>query len=495
MQNVGGVWLMGDLTSSPFLIALMQAASSFPFFLVSLPAGALADLIDRRLIMIVTLFWMAIAALILGILTISGQATPGLLLWLTFALGMGNAMYAPAWQSSVPDFAGRGELPKAVALSGIGYNIARVIGPSLGGLAVSTIGISANFILNAVSFLGVIWVTVKWKRVPVERHTPSEHVFSAIRSGLRYAKHSPLLSSILIRTGCFVFCASALWALLPVVARGRMDQGAAGYGILVGFLGGGSLIAAWLLPRLSRKYSLDERLIFAGGCFAFSTFVLAFSSSFIAVCFSMLIGGFGWLITMVGVNVATQSAVPLWVQARALSLYVLVSQGGLALGSFFWGSLASSLSETSALAISGLGIVGGLATGLRWPLSQVKELDTTMISEWREPESFITMDPEDGPVLVTVDYDIDPKQAAEFRQVMGEIKVVRRRDGAIRWELFNDVAKPNRFFEVFLVESWAEHVRQHSRVTKADLPLRARVRSFQVGHVPPVVSHLLYKKT
>ncbi len=494
MQNVGGVWLMGDLTNSPFLIAMMQAASSLPFFLVSLPAGALADLVDRRRLMIFTLFWMAIAALVLGALTWQGAVTPASLLLLTFALGMGNAMYAPAWQSSVPEITGRDELSKAVALSGAGYNIARVIGPSLGGLAISAIGISATFILNGLSFLGVIWITYSWKRDPPETHTPAEHIFSAIRSGIRYAQHSPLLQSVLIRSGSFLFCASALWALLPIVARGRLGLGAAGYGLLVGCLGTGSLIAAAVLPRFSQKFSLDARLTVSGIAFSVATLALAFSSSLYVICFSLVIGGFGWLITMVGVNIATQSAVPLWVQARALSLYVLVTQGGLAVGSFFWGSLASNLTDSGALALSGVGLLAGIVTGLKWPLRQIKELDTTMVSEWRVPETSHPLDPEDGPVLVTVDYSIDPARADEFRLAMHDIKILRRRDGAIRWELFQDVAKPSRFFEVFLVESWAEHVRQHARVTKADIPIRQRARSFHQGEIGPGVAHLLFKK-
>lgn len=495
MQNVGAVWLMGNLTESPFLIAMVTAASSLPFFVISLPAGALADLLDRRWLMIVTLFWMGVAALWLGILTLTGSATPTSLLWLTFLLGVGNAIYAPAWQSAVPEFAGREELPKAVALNGVGYNIARVIGPSLGGIAISTMGISANFILNGISFLGVIWVTYQWKRVPPARHAPSEHVFSAIRSGVRYAKHSPELQSVLIRTGIFVFCASALWALLPVVARGRLGLGAAGYGVLVGCLGCGSLIAATVLPKLSRKFSLDARLLMAGAAFGFATLVLAYSSSYYLICFSLIVGGIGWLTTMVGVNIATQSAVPLWVQARALSLYVLVSQGGLALGSFFWGSLASNVTDRGSLLLAAIGLWGGAIVGLKWPLKKIKELDTTMISEWREPETAQPLDPEDGPVLVTVDYEIDPARVEEFRLAMHDIQALRCRDGAIRWELFHDVAKPGRFFEVFLVESWAEHVRQHARVTKADLPVRQRARDFHRGPNAPSVSHLLFNKT
>ncbi len=494
MQNVGGVWLMGNLTDSAFLIALMQAASSLPFFLLSLPAGALADLIDRRWLMVICLAWMAIAAGVLGWMTLVGSTTPASLLILTFALGMGNCMYAPAYQSSVPEITGRDELPKAVALSGVGYNIARVVGPGLGGLAIATLGIAGTFILNAVSFIGTIWVTFRWKRVPPVRHTPSEHIFSAIRSGMRYAKHSPVLKAILVRTGAFVFCASALWALLPIVARGRLGLGAAGYGTLVGCLGAGSLIAAWILPRFTRTVSIDTRLLVAGTAFAFATIVVAFSSSFPIVCLSLVVGGFGWLTTMVGVNVATQSAAPLWVQARALSLYVLVSQGGIALGSFFWGSLASSMSDSASLALAGLGLIAGLLTVYRWPLQRLAELDITMVSDWREPETASPLDPEDGPVLVTVDYDIDPARAPEFQRAMREIKVIRRRDGAIRWELFHDVARPGRFFEVFLVESWAEHVRQHARVIKSDVPVREHIRSFQIGDRPPQVSHLMFKK-
>lgn len=491
MQNVGGVWLMTSLTSSPFLAALMQAAASLPFFLVGLLAGALADVLDRRKLLLFTQWWMAAAAIALGALTVMGLVTPGSLLWLTFALGLGAALNAPAWQALVPEVAGRDELPKAVALSGVGYNIARVVGPGIGGVVVAAMGAAANFFLNGASFLAVIWVIFRWDRKPPEKALPDEHLIGAMRAGLRYARHEPILQSILIRAGIFIFSASALWALLPVVARQDLGLGSAGYGLLLGCLGGGSLIGAMLLPRLSRAVSLDRRLTIAGACFALSTLALAFVHDVGILCLMLVVAGFGWLTTMVGVNVATQSVSPQWVQARALALYVFVTQGGLAAGSFFWGAVASHFGDTAALAGAGAGLLASLAAVWRWPLSRVPHIDVTQVSEWREPmvEGF---DPDEGPVLVTVEYRIEPSRADEFKDAMRPLCSIRRRDGAIRWELYHDIEVPGRYLETFVVESWAEHVRQHARVVRGDLAVRRRVREFHLGEKAPAVSHMIY---
>lgn len=495
MQNVGGVWLMTSLTPSPLLTAMMQAASSFPFFLVGLLAGALADILDRRRLLLFTQWWMTAAAAALAVMTFFNLTTPSSLLWLTFALGLGAALNAPVWQSVVPEIAGKEELPKAVALSGVGFNIARVVGPSIGGLVVALFGTSANFALNALSFVAVIYVIHRWRRRPPEKTLPDEHLVGAMRAGLRYVRHAPILQAVLIRAGIFIFSASALWALLPVVARQDLGLGSAGYGLLVGCLGAGSLLGASILPRMSRTVSLDRRMVVSGALFAMATLALAFVHNVPILCFMLMVAGFGWLTTMVGVNVATQSVAPAWVQARALSLYVLVTQGGLAAGSFFWGAIASHFGDTAALAGAGIGLFVGLFSVLRWPLSRVPAVDVTPVSEWREPMIPGKFDPDEGPVLVTVEYRIDPMVAEEFRRSMQDLRSLRRRDGAIRWELYSDLEVPGRFLETFVVESWAEHVRQHARVVRADLEIRRRVRSFHLGEKPPLVAHMIYAPT
>ncbi len=495
MQNIGGVWLMTSLSTSPFLIALMQAASSLPFFLVSLVAGALADILDRRRLLIVTQIWMTAAAVLLGIFTVLGLTTPWLLLWLTFALGLGGAMNAPAWQAVIPEVAGKDELPKAVALNGVGYNIARVIGPTLGGIVVATMGISANFFLNGLSFLGVIVVILRWKRAKARESTlPTERLVGAMRAGIRYALHAPELQAVLFRSGIFVFFGSAVWALLPVVAKQMLGLGSSGYGLLVGCLGAGSLVAAFTLPRLSRAMSLDARLSWAGMVFGLSTVSLAVFHNLYVLCFMMVLAGYGWLVSMVAFNVGTQSVAPGWVQARAIAFYVLVTQGALAIGAFVWGAVASHFSTEVSLVVAGLGLITGLAGVKVWPLSTIKEMDTTpVVDDWTPMTSDI--DPEDGPVMVTVEYRIDPAMAIEFREAMGSLRSIRRRDGAIRWELYADIERPGRFFESFVVESWAEHLRQHKRHIQADIKTKRLVRAFHLAEHPPIVSHLIYCRT
>jgi MFS family permease len=492
MQNVGGVWLMAELSASPLHVALMQAATSLPVFLVGLLAGALADILDRRRMLIVAQVWMLAAAAALGVLTLLGMTTPSILLLLTFVLGLGAALNAPVWQAIVPEIAGREDLSEAVALSGVGYNIARVIGPAIGGAVVAAAGSSANFFLNALSFLGVILVIHQWKREKVESALPGECVIGAIRAGLRYAQHAPLLQSVLIRAGLFMVFASAIWALLPVVVRDDLNLGSGGYGLLLGCLGGGSLLGAALLPRVSRIMSLDKRLVIASLLLALGCFSLAFVHNIYFLCVMMFISGLGWLTVMVGVNVATQSVVPLWVQARALALYSIVTQGGLALGSTAWGTIATQTSHSVALGAAGIGLSLGIVAAYLWPLARVGNSDLTPSADWDDLNAMGERDPDEGPVMVTVEYIVATNQIELFRDAMNDLRQIRRRDGAIRWELYEDMAIPGRVVELFVVESWAEHLRQHARITKSDRDAERNVRSFHIGNSPPRVSHFIY---
>jgi hypothetical protein len=369
-----------------------------------------------------------------------------------------------------------------------------VVGPAFGGLALATMGTSANFAFNALSYLGVIFVIHRWPRKPARRQVPSEHLIGAMRAGVRYARHSPILKAILVRSGLFVFFASSLWALLPIVARDRLGLGAPGYGLLVGCLGTGSLIGAAVLPRLSRSISLDQRMFGAGVVYALATLALGLSHSVPFLCAMLVLAGLAWLTTLVGVNVATQSVAPDWVQARALALYVLVTQGGMALGSVAWGAIADHGGDTLALSLSGAGLLAGLAAVVRWPLSRIHEMDIAPAGDWREPMTSRPFDPEDGPVLITVEYHIDPLKIREFCEALDDLSSIRRRDGAIRWEIHHDVEIPGRLLESFVVDSWAEHLRQHARVTRGDLPVWRKVRSYHVAERPPAVSHLIYER-
>jgi len=491
MHNVGAAWLMTSLAPSPTMVALVQAATSLPVFLVGLPAGALADVVDRRRFLLVTQGWMLAAAAALGALTVAGVATPWGLLVLTFALGLGAAMNAPAWQAIVPELVARTELQAAIALNSVGFNIARVIGPALGGLVIAGAGAGAVFLLNAASFLGVMVVLYRWRRSPRESQSPAEHVLSAMRAGLRYVRYAPTLRAVLVRSCIFIFCGSALWALLPLLARSELGLDATGYGVLLGSLGAGAIIGAVFLPRVRLRVAIDPLIAGATVLFAVVTLLLAYTRNFALLCGVMALGGVAWMALMSILNVTAQTTVPAWVRARAMAVYLLMFQGGMAVGSALWGAVATRAGIPAALSYSALGLLVGLLAMVRYRLTAAEDADLTPAMHWNAPTVVSEPHLEDGPVLVLVEYRIDPQQAPEFVRAMQALRLVRRRDGAIRWGLFSDTADPGRCVETFVVESWAEHLRQHERFTIADRAATERVRAFHIGAEAPKVTHLI----
>lgn len=492
MQNVGGVWLMTSLTPSPLLVALMQTATSLPVFLIGLPAGALADIVDRRRLLLFWQGWMLVVAATLGVLTWAGVMTPWLLLALTCALGLGAAMSTPAWQSIIPELVPRADLPTAVTLNSAGFNVARAVGPALGGIVVAASGPQAVFLLNAVSFIGIMLVLYRWHRSPRKNALPAERVIGAIRAGIRYVHYSPPLRAVLVRTGVFISCGSALWALLPLVARQQLGLDSFGYGVLLGCLGFGAVSGALVLPRVRRRFSTNLLLIAATIIFAIATLGLAYIRNVGLIYLVLIAAGLAWIAMMSSLNVAVQFIVPSWVQARSLGVYQLVFQGGIAVGSAVWGLTAERLGNSTALLLAAIGLVVGLIAAIRYRLVAGEKLDLTPSLHWPEPIVVIDLPPDEGPVLITVEYRIDLERSHEFTQAMHEVSRSRRRDGAIRWGLFEDTADPTRFLETFVVESWAEHLRQHERVTVADRAAEQLALSFHIGDTPPIVSHLIY---
>jgi MFS family permease len=491
MQSVGAVWQVGTVSGSPALVALVQTAVSLPIVLLALPAGAAADVLDRRRLLLSTQTWMLISAAALCAATLAGVASPAVVLACTFLLGLGNAANAPAWQATIPELVGRRLLAPAVALNSAGFNIGRAVGPAIGGLVVAAAGPAAVFALNAVSYLGVLAVLWRWRRRPQDELGAGEQVLGAIGAGVRYVRFAPPLRAVLVRTALFILPASALWALLPVVARGRLGMGATGYGLLLGALGIGSVGGAVLLPRLRRTVPIDRRVVAGTGLFALGTVVLALLGSRVLIWLAMAGAGVAWLAILTSFNVAVQTAVPRWVQARALAVYLLVFQGGLAAGSAVWGVVANRLGERAALLAATASFGLGLLAALRWRLQGIGNLDLTP-SVRPEPVTVIDPGPDDGPVLVLVRYRIEPGRSEEFAAAMRAMRQVRRRDGAYRWGVFEDVADPGCFVETYVVRSWAEHLRQHERFTADDLAVRDRVRAFHIGQDPPTVSHFVH---
>ena len=494
MQNVGAAWLMTALVPSPTLVALVQAATSLPVFLVALPAGAIADLVDRRRLLLATQGWMLAAATLLGVLTILGVMTPWILLILTFALGLGAAMNAPAWQAITPELVGESELRAAVTLNGVGYNVARAVGPALGGIIVAIMGSGAVFILNALSFLGVMIILYRWPRDAQVSALPAEDVFGAMRAGVRYVRHAPSVQAVLLRTGAFIIGGSALWALLPLVARNELALDATGYGVILGCLGTGAVAGGMFLPRIQHGLSTDALLASAIVLFALATAGPVYAPQFALLCAVMLVGGVAWIAIMSTFNVAAQVTVPGWVRARALAVYGIVAQGGMAIGSAFWGVVAERLSLSMTLLCAAAALAASLIAALWYRLKLEDEIDLSPSPHWPEPVLSSEPRPDAGPVLITVEYTIDAARAQDFAVAMRGMRMLRLRDGAYRWGLYNDSAIPTRFVETFVVESWAEHLRQHERVTVADREVEEAVRAYHIGLTPPTITHFLYAR-
>lgn len=492
MHDTGSAWLMTSLSSSPFLVSMMQVATSLPFFLLALPAGAIADVVDRRKMLLYTQGIMLVFAAVLGILTLANITTPEILLALTFAIGIGSAMNMPVWQAVTPELVSQEELPSAVTLSGIVINLSRSIGPALAGIIIAVAGTGVVFLINAASFIGIILVVYRWKREPKINALPTERVVGAIQSGIRYVRFSPVFQSVLIRTTAYAFFASALLGLLPLLVRQELKLDALGYGIILGCWGIGGLAGAFILPKARQKFSIDRIVASASLLMGAMMLALTFVRKLPLVCGVMLFVGIASLCVMVCLNVSTQTAVPTWVRARALAVYLLVFQGSLSLGSVLWGAIAQQTNIATALSISAIGMIICVLLTRAYRLRCTELLDLRASLHWDRPTLVFEPCPNDGPVFISLEYRIDPANAEEFVKAMKVLGRVRRRDGAIQWGIYQDLSDPGRFVETILVESWVEHKRQYERVTNSDKAIEDRVRAFHIGQEPPKISQTIY---
>ena len=357
MQEVGAAWLMTSLSASPLHVTLIQAGSSVPLFLLAVPSGALADIVDRRRMLLATQTWMLLAATALGVVTLTGHVSPAVLLLVTCAMGFGVALNGPAWQAVISELVPRDELPAAVALNSVGFNLARAVGPALGGLVVAAAGPGATFLLNAVSFLGTVFVLYGWDRQSTRTPLAAERLAGAMRGGLRYVRYQPELRAVMVRAGGFMFFAIALMALLPLLARGELGRGPTGYGVMLGCLGLGAVTGAVVLGRVRQRVGA-ERLVLVGCLvFALASVGVAHLRWFPIVCVLMWIAGNCWLMLLSSFHVAAQGSVAGWVLARALSIYLLAFSGSMALGSTAWGVLANRIGSPWALTAAALGLV------------------------------------------------------------------------------------------------------------------------------------------
>ena len=488
MQSVGAAWLMTSLTSSPMYLALIQTASALPFFLLALPAGSIGDLVDRRKLILRTELWMLGVACILAVATISGAMTPWLLLLLTLALSAGDALEAPAWRAIFPELVPKEDLTAAVALNGIEFNLARAVGPGLAGLIIAVAGVGTAFVLNALSFFGVIVVIARWKRHVRKSQLPPETLGGATLAAFRYVRYSPGIRTLLLRSACVIFFSSAFWALLPAVAR-QLSKSSVGYGLLLGFFGMGAVIGAIVLQRARKTASVEA--VVSAATIVFGGVVLAVATlhSLWILCLLMSFGGAAWTVFMSVFNTLAQTLAPDWVRARVLAIYLFVFQGSVAVGSAIWGFAAVHTSSHTALLVSGFGI--GVCLLLQFPLrlpDAGPALDVW--NHWKMPTLFAEPAPDQGPVLVTVEYRVDPDKKSHFLDAIHDYQRVRRRDGATYWGVFYDAEIPGRYLESFLVDSWAEHQRQHDRFTVADRKLEDRVSQYVLE--PPKIRHFIY---
>jgi len=489
MQGVGAAWMMVSLRAGPFYVALTQTASALPFFLLALPAGAIGDIVDRRKLILAAEIWMAGVAILLAGVTIAGKMSPVLLLILTFALSAGDAVESPAWRAVLPDLVQQEDLASAAALNGIEFNFARAIGPALAGVVIALAGVGTAFLINAISFVGVIAVIARWKRHPRKRSAPRETLGGATVAAVRYVRYSPRLRTLMIRTGIVTFFASGLLALLPSVAQ-RMSRNPMVYGLLLGCFGIGAIAGALVMQLARAKWSAES--VISGGVFVFGICTLITSvGHLVPMALSMLIGGGAWIVFVSLLNVIVLNHTPEWVRARVLAVSMLTFQGAMAGGSALWGAVATRAALHIALMAAGAGMILSTSLSLFMKLPEAT-VDVTPWVHWRVPmitRSSMT-DDDSGPVLVSVEYDVQPEKTAQFISAIRKYERIRRRDGAYRWSVFQDLETPDRYLETFLVVSWAEHLRQHQRLTLADRKTEEQVHG--CVRTEPKVRHLIY---
>lgn len=491
MQTTVAAWVMATLTTSTWMVALVQTASTLPALLFGLVAGALADIVDRRRLILVTQVLLLAATLMLGLLTLSGLVGPGLLLALTFLVGAGLSLYLPAQQASTNDLVDRDELPRAVALGAVAFNLARAVGPALAGGIAAAVGSGSAMLAASLCFTLMIVAALRMPRR--ERTLPGvpETVLSGVMSGLRFARHSPAMRALVARNVSFSVCAAAFWALLPVIARDQLQLGAGGYGVLSAGFGVGAIVGALVIPGQLQRRSLQAVVTAGAGLWVLAIGLVAVANHVAPA----LVGAFGcgaaWVSVLASLSAGTQSSAPAWVRARAVSVNLVANQVSLALGSAVWGAVALALGIRLTLATSAVALLVLLVVGRRMTVAIGNESDVTPGA--RLPELVIAVEPgpQDGPVLIQIRYQVDAPDRAAFLRAIHAVEPVRRRNGAVSWRVFRDLAEDGVYVERFVIESWAEFVRVRARATVADRVLLQQAEQLQRPGVPVGVSRFI----
>lgn len=490
MRDVASQWVVTGLTPSPAAVGLIQAAATLPIFLLAIPSGVLSDILDRRRYLIVVQLGLAcVSACLAALAFLSALTVPSLAL-LTFLGGVGAALTMPAWQAVVPELVPRPELKGAVALNSLGFNISRAIGPALGGVALAMLGAAVTYGLDVLTYFVVSAALLWWRRPARPDDALREHFHGALRAGLRYTLASAEMHRLLWRSGVFILFASAVMALMPLVARRELAGGPGFYGVMLGGIGVGAVVGALLLPRLRAALGQDRLVLVASLVTALCSVVLALTGSKAVALAATVVIGVAWIAVLVTLNATMQSILPDWVRGRGLAVYLTVFNGAMAIGSLGWGLVAEATSVPVALlaAAAGLALTAALVVRAALPAG---DDDLTPSSHWPEPAVVVQPENDRGPVLVTVTYEIAAEDLPAFATTLKRLASQRRRDGAYAWGVAEDPAAPGHVVEWFFVSSWAEHLRQHRRVSKAAADLQAEAAAFHRGSAPPAVRHLV----
>ncbi|MCY1163793.1 MAG: MFS transporter [Pseudomonadota bacterium] len=485
MNDVAAAWLMTSMTTSPIWVALVQSASTLPVFLLGLPSGALADILDRRRYFIMTQFWVAAVATLLCVTVISGVMTPPLLLALTFANGIGLAMRWPVFSAIVPELVKRSHLPAALALNGVAMNASRIIGPLLAGALIASAGTEYVFVLNAVLSVISGLVIMRWRRNHVPSPLGRERLVSAMRVGLQFVRQSSRLRAVLLQVSLFFFHSTALLALLPLVARNMHGGDAGTFTLLLASMGIGAIVAALNLARLRQLMPRDTLVLRSTIAQSLSTAVVAFAPNIYVAVPAMLLNGAAWISCANSLSVSAQLSLPDWVRARGMSMYQMSIMGASALGAALWGQIATMTSIAVGLLVAAVSGTVAMLLAQRRIVDLSIEEDLTPSREFKVPVPHAP--PGAGNVVVTIEYLIDPARSDGFHALMQESRRSRLRQGALEWELLRDIGHPGRYLEQITDESWTEHLRRFDRVTASDVALRERKLAFHIGEEPPVV--------
>lgn len=493
MNDVAAAWMMTSLTTTPIWVALVQTASTLPVFLLGLPSGAMADILDRRRYFILTQFWVAAVALLLCAIIVLDVMTPALLLVLTFANGIGLAMRWPVFSAIVPELVPRSQLPTALALNGVAMNASRIIGPLVAGALIASAGSAYVFALNAALSVMAGFIIMRWRREHKPHPLGRERLFSAMRVGMQYVMQSTRLRGVLLRIALFFLHSTAVLALLPLVARGLHGGGAGTYTLLLASMGSGAIVAVLFLPRLRQFFSRNSLVTWGTVLQAASTAVMAFAPNSWVAAPAMFLGGMAWISTANSLSVSAQLSLPDWVRARGMSMYQMAIMGASALGAALWGQIATFTSVPVSLCTAA---VSGVLTMLlveRLVVDRHIEEDLTPSRELKAPVA--DTPPPTGHVLVTIEYHINPARSADFIALMQESRRSRLRQGALKWELVRDIGNPGCFIEHITDESWTDHLRRFDRVTADDIALRERKLVFHIGDSAPAVTRYVIEST